>query len=202
MVWFLQKTPELFKAVRNAADRGKPYNQESHGNVVASLNFNMDELHATIGRAQLKKLPGIVEKRRAFAQMLKDKGIADGAIVIPELLPGTEHSYWWWRLGVDENKLTCSKKEFCEALLAEGLLLAADYSFALPFTFDWFTKRADQHPWNNPLYKGDPAQEPDTPNALMTTKNFFNLSISEGWNEKDADDIIAIVRKVEKAYLK
>lgn len=197
------KDYELYKSARNAADRGKPYNQKSHGNIVASLNFNMDELHATIGRVQLKKLLKIVGKRRAFVKMLKDKGLdKSGVIDIPELLPNAEHSYWWWRLGVDAGKLTCTKTEFCEALLAEGLLLAPDYSFALPYTFDWFKNRKNKHPWNNPLYMGNSEQEPKTPNAFMTTKNYFNLNISESWGEKEANDIIAIIKKVENAYLK
>lgn len=197
------KDPELYKAVRNAADRGKPYMQESKGNVIASLNFNMDELHAAIGRVQLKKLPSIVNKRRAFVQLLKDKGIAEfESIIIPELLPGTEHSYWWWRLRVDDSKLTCTKDEFCAALFAEGLALNPSYNAALPYILDWFQNRADKHPWNNPLYKGDPLREPETPNAFAVMKNHFNLNISEGWGEAEADDIIAIIQKVENAYLK
>ncbi len=197
------KDPDIYKAVRNAADRGKPYNEVSKGNVIASLNFNMDELHAAIGRVQLKKLPMIVEKRRAFVQLLKDKGIGEfESINVPELLPAAEHSYWWWRLGVDSSKLTCSKDEFCAALIAEGLLINPKYDAALPYTFDWFVKRAGQHPWNNPLYKGDPSREPNTPNAFAAMENYFNLDISESWNEQDADDIIAIIKKVESAYLK
>jgi uncharacterized protein YktA (UPF0223 family) len=33
-------------------------------------------------------------------------------------------------------------------------------------------------------------------------KNNFNLTVAESWGEKEADDIIAIIEKVEKAYLK
>ena len=197
------KDPDIYRAVRNSADRGKPYDENSNGNVIASLNFNMDELHAVIGRIQLKKLPMIVENRRAFIQILKDKGIGKfESIIIPELLPTAKHSYWWWRLKVDSSKMACSKDEFCAALMAEGLQIAPNYNAALPYTFDWFLKRADQHPWNNPLYKGDPTQEPNTPNAFAVMGNHFNLIISESWGEQEADDIIAIIKKVENTYLK
>ena len=76
------------------------------------------------------------------------------------------------------------------------------YTGALPYTFDWFQNRADKHPWNNPLYKGDPTQEPNTPNALAVMENYFNLNISESWGEQEANDIIAIIKKVESVYLK
>ena len=49
--------------IRRAADRGKPFNMEGCTNVIAAINCNMDEFHAAIGREQLKKLPGIVERR-------------------------------------------------------------------------------------------------------------------------------------------
>jgi len=197
------KDLDIYRAIRNSADRGKPYNEKSNGNVIASLNFNMDELHATIGRVQLKKLPVIVEKRRAFIQLLKNKNIGKfESIIVPELLPTAEHSYWWWRLGVDSNKLTCSKAEFCAALMAEGLLMNPSYRYALPYTFDWFQNRANKHPWNNPLYKGDPNKEPNTPNAFAVMDDYFNLNISESWGEQEANDIIAIIEKVERAYLK
>jgi len=197
------KNPEIYRAVRNAADRGKPYDEESNGNVIASLNFNMDELHATIGRVQLKKLPMIVEKRRTFVQLLKDKGIGElESIIVPELLPTAEHSYWWWRLGVDSSKLTCTKTEFCDALIAEGLQLIPNYSVALPYTFDWFQNRTDKHPWNNPLYKGDPTRKPNTPNAFVAMGKNCILFISESWGEQEATDIIDIIKKVEGIYLK
>jgi len=197
------KNYDLYRAVRNSADRGKSFDEKSNGNVIAALNFNMDELHAVIGRVQLKKLPVIVERRRAFVQVLKDKGIGElKSIIVPELLPTAEHSYWWWRLGVDSSKLTCSKDYFCAALSAEGLLLNPKYSAALPYTFDWFQNRTDKHPWNNPLYKGDSAQEPNTPNAFAVMENHFNLNICESWGEQEAGDIISIIKKVESAYLK
>ncbi|MCK4982644.1 MAG: DegT/DnrJ/EryC1/StrS family aminotransferase, partial [Victivallaceae bacterium] len=196
------KDPDIYRAVRNSSDRGKPYDEKSNGNVIAALNFNMDELHAVIGRVQLKKLPIIVEKRRAFVQLLKDKGISEfESIIVPELLTTAKHSYWWWRLGVDSSKLTCSKDEFCASLIAEGMTINPKYTGALPYTFDWFQNHANKHPWNNPLYKGDPAQEPDTPNAFAVMKIYFNLNISESWGEQEANDIITIIKKVESTYL-
>lgn len=198
------KNPELYKSVRHASDRGKPYGvPNANGNLIASLNFNMDELHAAIGRTQLKKLPAIVAQRQNFARMLIAKGLAESrAIAIPELATGMEHSYWWWRLSFVAEHMTCSKTEFCAALQAEGLPIVASYRNALPYTFEWFQNRQNKHPWNNPLYQGDATSEPHTPNAFAAMNSNFNLPICESWGEKEADDIIAMIRKVEKIYQK
>jgi dTDP-4-amino-4,6-dideoxygalactose transaminase len=163
----------------------------------------MDELHAAIGRVQLRKLTGIVAGRRAFVQLLKDKGIGKfKSISIPEVIPGAEHSYWWWRLGFNGDELRCTKEEFFAALTAEGLAVSPSYNAALPYTFEWFKDLENKHPWNNPLYKGNAVKAPETPNAFEAMKNNFNLTVAESWGEKEADDIIAIIEKVEKAYLK
>ena len=198
------KDPELYKSVRHAADRGKPFGIENHNrNLLPSLNLNMDEMHAAVGRVQLKKLPEIVAKRRAFVELLKKMGIGEfKSIYVPELLPEAEASYWWWRLGIDTSELSCSKEEFCKALFFFFLLINPDYSTALPYTAEWFLKRKDQHPWNNPLYKGDPTLEPNTPNAFDSMKKFCYVVIWESWEQKEAEDIIAIIRKVENAFSK
>lgn len=197
------KNEELYWSVRRAADRGKPLGIEnSNGNVSSSLNCNMDELHAAIGREQLKKLSGIVAARQQFVQMLKDNGLGDlQSITIPELADNVEHSYWWWKLKVNSEKLSCTKAEFCTAVMAEGVLMSPAYTGALPTTFDWFKDRANKHPWNNPLYKGDASEEVAIPNALAMMDNYFNLTISESWGEQEAKDIVAAFKKVENAYL-
>ncbi len=199
------KNEKLYWKIRRAADRGKPFGLENHngGNVTFAINCNMDELHAAIGREQLKKLPDIVARRRKFVQLLKDNGLADlESIIIPELPAEHEHSYWWWRLEVNSEKLTCSKKDFCSAVMAEGVLMNPNYSAALPTTFDWYKDHANKHPWNNPLYKGDANAEFPIPNALAVMDKFFNLTISESWSEKEAKAIVEAFKKVEKSYLK
>ncbi len=197
------KNEDLYWSIRRAADRGKPFGiDDSNGNVSSSLNCNMDELHAAIGREQLKKLSDIVARRQKVVQLLKDNGLADlQSITIPEITQGNEHSYWWWRLKVNIEKLTCSKEEFCAAVMAEGVLMNPSYRGALPTICDWFQNRADKHPWNNPLYKGDANMEFPIPNAMAVMDNYFNLVIWESWGEKEAKEIVGAFKKIENAYL-
>ncbi|QSH41202.1 DegT/DnrJ/EryC1/StrS family aminotransferase [Lentisphaerota bacterium ZTH] len=194
----------LYLKVRHYSDRGKGYGLEgNNGNVVASLNFNMDELHAAIGRVQLRKLTQIVAKRREFVQQLIDKGFGElESINVPVITDGGKHSYWWWRLEVNVDKLTCSKDEFIEAVEAEGVPLISNYAFALPHTFDWFQDRSSKHPWNNPRCQGEPSRNFSTPNVQDAMTRLFNLRIFESWGKEQADAIIAAFKKVENCYLK
>ena len=197
------KDEQRYWSVRRAADRGKAFGIEgTNGNVSSSINCNMDELHAAIGREQLKKLPAIVAGRQQFVQLLKDSGLNDlKSITIPAVAANIEHSYWWWKLKVNSDQLTCTKAEFCAAIMAEGVLINPRYTGALPTTFDWFKDRANQHPWNNPLYQGDAKQEFPIPNALDIMDNYFNMTIFESWGKQEAQAIVAAFKKVEKNYL-
>lgn len=201
------KDEELYWRIRRAADRGKPFGIEKpNGNVTASLNFNMDEIAATIGRVQLKKLPSIVERRRAIVAKLTEEFKELNALIIPEQLPGAQPSYWWWRLDVDEDKLTCSKDVYCEALIAEGMPINPSYRAAMPQTFDWYKNRnvfgSSGYPWAAPEYKGDKDKEYSWPNAIEATDAQFNLSIFESWGEEEIRDIVEAFNKVEDAFAK
>ena len=193
---------ELYWNARRAADRGKPFNRPGHTNSFPALNCNMDELHAAIGRAQLRKLPQIVGSRRKFAQMLIERGLAKlGCVKIPEMIPGAVNSYWWWRLKYNAEAMKCDKKTFCAALAAEGVSLIAEYAGALAFNFEWFQDRQNKHPWNNPLYKGK-VTEVKCPNACQAVKEHFNLIILESWGEAEADAIYHAFAKVTAHYKK
>ena len=197
------KDEDQYWKVRRAADRGKPFGLEgTNNNVSYAINCNMDELHAAIGREQLKKLSSIVAKRQQLVEQLIDNGLGDlQSITVPELAAGIEHTYWWWKIKVNHEKLTCTKAEFCAALEAEGVLLVPRYDGALPTTFDWFQNRASQHPWNNPLYKGDATKVFPIPNAQSMMDNYFIMFIYESWGEKEVEAIIAAFKKVEAAFL-
>ena len=196
------KTEELYWRQRRAADRGKPFGIENpKGNVIAAINCNMDELHAAIGRAQLKKLPGIVAGRRRFVELLKSMGIDElKTISAPEALPGTINSYWWMRLNVNLTALNCSRKEFFDAMMAEGVPVSPDYKAALPSTFPWFQDRANKYPWNNPCCQGDPCREFALPNAMQAMEDNFIFFIKESWDMEEAEMIMNAFRKLDAAF--
>lgn len=201
------KREDLYWKVRRIADRGKPFGlPDGSTNCVASLNMNMDELAAAIGRRQLKKLPEIVERRCNFVAKLTEEFKSLKTIKIPEQLPNAEPSYWWWRLEVNVENITCDKETYCKALIAEGVSLNPSYRSAMPHRMDWFKNRSvfgtSGYPWTAPEYKGDRNREFPTPNALDATDRQFNLTVYESWTDEDAKDIIDAFKKVEKAFIK
>ncbi|NOZ28240.1 MAG: hypothetical protein GXP39_09340 [Chloroflexi bacterium] len=201
------RSEDLYDAVRRASDRGKPFGLPPGAtNCVASLNFNLNELAAAIGRVQLRKLPGIVERRRAVVARLID-GLRDlQTVSVPSPIEGAEPSYWFLRMRFHADRATCDKETFCQALQAEGLPVVPHYRAALPHTMDWFVHRRvfgrSRLPWSSPLYHGDPDRQFPCPNAEAAMEAHFNLSCHENWGDREIADAIAIFRKVEAAYLR
>ncbi|MBN2389668.1 MAG: DegT/DnrJ/EryC1/StrS family aminotransferase [Anaerolineae bacterium] len=147
----------LYQAIRRASDRGKPFFlPEGSTNIIASLNFNLNDLAAAIGSVQLGKLSGSVQRRRYIVTRLACGIKALKTVCIPAPLPGSEPSYWFLRMRFHAENATCDKATFCRALAAEGLPSGADYRAALPHTMEWFVKRRvfgdSGYPWASPDY--------------------------------------------------
>ena len=200
------KTKKLYTRVRQCADRGKPSGAKAPGNVVASLNMNMDELGACIGRVQFKRLPTIVRARRKVAEKIREGVAGLVAVSAPELPQRAEPSYWFLRLRLDASKLTVDKARFCEALNAEIKTgVNATYN-AIPAEQPWFKERyvfgQPGMPWTSPDYKGDPGKEYPLPNARKAVEDHFRITIHEAMRISDANKIVKALKKVEAAYLK
>jgi dTDP-4-amino-4,6-dideoxygalactose transaminase len=199
------KSEELYWKIRRAADRGKPFNLPGMTNVAPSLNCNLDEIHAAIGRAQLKKLPSIVGRRRKNVAYLRANGFNDlKGISIPqdELPAGHETCCWWWRLRFNAKAMKCTREEYVKALQAEGLNIGPNYYAALPFKMAWAQSRATKFPWNNPCYKGDIFAKYPTPNCDAEMDRDIQFYFFESYTKKNLDQILKAFQKVDAAYAK
>jgi len=200
------RSEELYYKIRQASDRGKPFGLPGGStNCMASLNLNLNDLQAAIGSSQLKKLSKIVQRRR-WAVAKITEGFEDiKAVIVPPQISGAEPSYWFWRLEVNTDEITCDKTTFCRALIAEGMPVNPMYR-AMPHHYDWFKHRrvfgTSGYPWTCPLYKGDPDREFPCPNAIEATDKQFNLSVHENWGDTQITETIEAFRKVGEAYLK
>lgn len=197
------RNEETYKWARRYSDRGKPFGLPPGAtNCVASLNYNLNDLSSVIGSVQLKKLPGIVRRRRQIVKWL-EKGLHNvKAVSFPPIIRGANPSYWYLRLRFHPESVACDKALYCKALKAEGLGINATYN-AMPHTSDWFKNRnvfgTSKLPWSSPLYKGNPNRQFPCPNALQAINDHLILTIFESWGKREADDIIKIFTKVENA---
>ena len=199
------RSEDLYWKVRRFADRGKPINMDnSNGNVVASLNCNMDELHSTIGRVQLRKLPEMVRSRRRIAAIVDEGcGTSLKAVRLMADPPGCESAYWFFFFRLDVDKLRVDKNTFVEALAAEGIPAAPSYR-AIPVEMAWYRDRAvfgsSRLPWSSPLYKGDPDQKYPVPNAEAANESLFIMPMHENCTDREIQDTVDALKKVERAY--
>ncbi|MFO7900319.1 MAG: DegT/DnrJ/EryC1/StrS family aminotransferase [Planctomycetota bacterium] len=197
---------ELFWRAKRFADRGKPFGIDGEeGNVVGGLNCNSTDLAGAIGSAQLKRLPGIIERRRRVGEAIKE-GLADRAAVsVGWQVPDTQCVYWFLRLQLELDRLSVDKHAFCEALSAEGLPVTESYR-AIPAERPWFTDKAifgeSGFPWACSDYAGPREPQVRIENAVRVTDANFNVALHENYGDREVDDIIGAVRKVEAAYLR
>ena len=175
------------------------------GRIMAGINCNMDEVHAAIGRVQLKKLPGIIEARQRFVKAVADGSRQLQTVKLVQALPGCEGAYWFLMFKLDLKGIGVDKEKFVEALKAEGLISVFDSYLNTPALDDWCRKRkvfgSSGYPWASPLYKGDPDKSYELPNALAADECHFHLYFHEGCGAQEVADTVSALKKVEQAYV-
>ena len=195
---------ELFWCAKRFADRGKPFNVEASGNVVAGLNCNLNDLSATIGSVQLKKLPRIIGNRVRAGNAIRDAlAGGDRAVVAGWQVPDTQSSYWFLRMHIDTSRLTVDKAAFCRALGAEGIPVNPSYR-AIPAEYPWFRDKVvfgkSGFPWDCSDYKGSRDPVARIENAIRAVDEHFNISMHENYGDQEIADVVEAVGKVEAAY--
>lgn len=191
--------------VRRLADRGKPFNVDAGGgNVAGSINCNMDELHAAVGRSQLRRLSETLQRRRNFARALANR-CRDSLQTIRclEEPPGVESAFWFILFHVDFEKLSCDREQLLKALAAEGLNPGGYWH--VPTEMAWHRERNvfgldSDLPWS--LADRDYPLAWDLPNAAATEASHFRIQFHEDFGPRELDDIAAILEKVQRAYLR
>ncbi|HBG27809.1 MAG: hypothetical protein A2Y10_04310 [Planctomycetes bacterium GWF2_41_51] len=192
---------------RRFADRGKPFGLDGiESNVTAGLNCNLNELSATIGTVQLKKLPKIIEKRRAIGEQIKEGLQNSKAISMGWQVPDTRCVYWFLRFKILQSNLSVTKDEFCKALIAEGIGEVLPSYRHIPCEGKWFKDRSvfgkSGFPWSCSEYKGNKEPVFKVDNALKVLEEHFNLLINESYGQQEIEGIIAAINKVERAFLR
>ena len=195
------RNKNLIENSRQIADRGKLFiNDKFTGNnIKLGLNCNMDELSASIGCAQIKKLSGIIKKTNSIGEKIKRYLDVKSNIMNVGWQPDNSFSvYWFIRIRLNQDKIKVSKGEFCKALAAEGFPLSAEYR-SVPMEQECFI--------NDRLYSYiiKNSESPDSlkaqfPNLEKSLDSHFNIFIRESFDCKAVDDILQALTKVEKAY--
>jgi len=179
--------------VRSLADRGKAFDDPNFNpkNAAAflfpALNFNLDELSCAIGISTLSRLQDTIDRRHEIAQKIDSALEASSSVFPCQTQPDSYPSLYFHTVEVDEDKLTVSKKEFAEAIAAEGIGVNPNYSEVVS---EW--------PWLEGHTKG----ETSTPNALGFRNRTFNILFNEKFTDQDIQDIISSILKVESALKK
>jgi len=166
-------------------------------------NYRMTELQGAVGIAQLKKLPWICERRRAYGDRLT-AGIAGLPGIRPHQVdPGNECTYWFYMLRLVEAELTCTREEFSAALRAEGIPNSPGYIPDVVYMTPLFQNRTAYRGSHFPFdLTGIVYRRGDCPVAERILQTAVRIPVSEFYTEQDIDDIAAAIGKVAEYYRK
>lgn len=164
-------------------------------------NYRMNELTGAVGLAQIDRLDFICGTRNKWGDKLSE-GIKDiPGIYIPKVYDGCKSSYWFYMFRINEEELGATRKEFCDALNAEGIPTGIGYLPAPVYEYEMFQNKTGFMNSHFPFEGSDVEYHkglcPIAEEILDTALRFY---IKEFHTEQDIDDIIAAVRKVASYY--
>ena len=183
------------RRMRLFADKGWPRDTDERTYLFLALNYRMTELVASVTRAQLTKLRGVVQDRRAAAARLSSAIEDLAGVTAPR--DGGDHVYWQYPLIISPE--AGDMREWAAALTAEGVPANGGYLtsplYAAPAVRERITYGRSGFPLQEVSYPAGLC-----PNAEeLIERRLLVLGWNENYTESDVDDIVAAIRKVHHA---
>ena len=148
-------------------------------------NYRLTDFQCALGRSQLRKLTGWLERRREIAGAY-DAAFAGMPAVRPlAVRPDVYHAYHLYVIRLDLTRLSTSRDEIFRALRAEGIGVNVHY---LPVPL-------------HPFYRETFATSPDQcPQAAAAAEGILSLPIFPRMADQEVEEVILAFHKVINAF--
>lgn len=164
-------------------------------------NYRMTELQGAVGIAQLDKLESICQRRRTLGDRISEglKGLK--GISVHHVEADAECSYWFYMMRLKLDELSCTRSEFCEALIAEGVPCGEGYIAKPLYLQPLFQQKQAYLGSSYPFDMTDTSYEPGScPIAEQILETAVRMPVNEFYTDEDIEDMIRGVRKVALYY--
>ncbi len=165
---------------------------------LVGFNYRMTEMSAAVGREQLKKAAGLVDRREYLANRMT-AGLSDlPGLTPPKVRDGCRHVYYVWVMRYDESIVGIPRELFCKALGAEGFPVNEGYVaplYWLPLFQQRIAIGSGGYPFNLSQRRYEQGLCPVAERLHRKELVEFHIC-SYDVTDADADRLIAAVRKV------
>jgi perosamine synthetase len=147
-------------------------------------NYRLTDFQCVLGQAQLKKLPGWLNRRREIAARYTAAFVSFPEIEPLTVMPGREPAWHLYVVRLQLQHLSVGRTEIFQALRAENIGVNVHY---IPV------------PWH-PYYQKLGYSKGQWPVAENIYKQIISLPIFPAMSNQDVEDVITAVDKVVKQY--
>lgn len=149
-------------------------------------NYRMTDFQAALLLSQLKKLEGFKKRRQEIVKKYDRAFREMPEIIIQQEISRSDTCRHLYIIRLDLEKLTCTRRQFFDAMSAENVQCQVHY---VPVY--WF-----------PYYQHMGYRRGLCPNTEEVYKGIMSIPLYPRMTDQDVDDVIAAVAKVVKNYRK
>jgi dTDP-4-amino-4,6-dideoxygalactose transaminase len=162
--------PELARTVRLLRNQGQEIRYQ---NEIVGFNNRMTDIHAAIGRVQLRKLAGWTSQRQANAAFY-DSNLS--GVEIPTVSPGAVHVYHQYTIRVIDQDRDQFGKELASRGVGSGVYYPVPNHLLPAFNVDL-----------------------DLPETALAATQVLSLPVYPSLSEADRDRVVSAVNAIAKA---
>jgi dTDP-4-amino-4,6-dideoxygalactose transaminase len=153
--------------------------------VLPGFKYNMSDIAAALGLAQLRRLPMLQERRSQIARRYSARLAGIEALQLPPQRPEVGHAWHLYALRLNLDQLTIDRARFIQELTE--LRIGTSVHF-IPVHL---------HPYYRDKYGFKPD---DLPVAYREYQRLISLPLHPGLSDQDADDVIDAVTSVARRF--
>ncbi len=150
------------------------------------MNLRMTDIQAALLSSQLDKLDRFVQRRKEIVKMYNEAFADVPEIIVQKDIPESDSSRHLYVIQLDLDKLTCTRREFFEAMSAENVQCQVHY---IPVY--WM-----------PVYQQMGYEKGLCPVCEKIYSRIMSIPLYPKLTDEDVQDVIAAVKKLVNYYRK